>query len=548
MMKSVHVIFAAALLAANTALAAVFPTDVKLEQGIAAGAADAAHNTVRWLGLPYGQAERWGLPQPPAKSSATLDCTAPAPANLQYAGGRVTGEENVLTLDIYRPDTGEENLPVLVFYHGGNNQTSSSRMWMGDKFAAAANAVFVSVQYRLGVLGFNNLDALHNGNKKNDSGNYGFLDQAQSLDWLHKNIRAFGGDPDNITVSGFSAGGRDVMAMLISPAFKGKFDKAISFSGGLTVAGYDRSRKIIAENLAPLAVEDGVKSNAKEAAGWLLDGDKKETAAYLRGLDGSRLAPVMAGALIRMDSFPHLYGDGAVLPEEGFAVRKYNSVPLLLLASTDEFSSFAARDPYFKNRLQDIFTDERTRSQFAFANKYGSRFYCYFNGQQTAETIYGNYKDDIYVCCFNYAHDPAVAGEKYALRNGAFHGVFLPFLTDQPLPYTRGTDIFSTPGAEELSDIFIASIASFMRTGSPNNGSLPFVWEKWTPENRAEAVFDADREKALVSLRYDGTSYGAVMEEMEADTSLPAGDKDYIIRNVLNGRWFSGGIDEKYRK
>lgn len=548
MMKLCSLLFAAALAAANTAFAAVFPADVKLPQGIAAGAADSAHNTVKWLGLPYAEAERWGLPHKPAESGRVIDCTSFAPVSLQYAGGRVSGEENVLTLDIYRPDTDEKNLPVLVFYHGGNNQTSSSRMLMSDKFAGRANAVCVSVQYRLGVLGFNNLDALHNGNKKNDSGNYGFLDQAASLDWLHKNIRAFGGDPDNITVSGFSAGGRDVMAMLISPVFRGKFDKAISFSGGLTVAGYGRSQKIIAENLAPLAVEDGVKNNVKEAAEWLLSGDKEEVAGYLRGVDGSRLAPVMAGALIRMDSFPHLYGDGAVLPEEGFAAEKFYSVPLLMLASSDEFSSFAARDPYFKNRLQDIYTDKAVRDQFAFANKYGSRFYCYFNGQQSAEEIYDRYKADIYVCRFNYAHDPQVSGEKYALRNGAFHGVFLPFLTDQPMPFTRGTDIFSTPGAEELSDIFIASIAAFMRTGSPNNSSLPFIWEKWTPENHAEAVFDAGKDRAIISLEYDSTSYGGIMEEMEEDVSLPAADKDYIIRNVLNGRWFSEGIDAEYQK
>ena len=78
----------------------------------------------------------------------------------KFNGKNVIGQEGVLTLDVYRPDTGEKNLPVLVFIHGGNNQTSNSRLWMGEKFAKEANAVYVSVQYRLGLLGFNNLPAL----------------------------------------------------------------------------------------------------------------------------------------------------------------------------------------------------------------------------------------------------------------------------------------------------------------------------------------------------------------------------------------------------
>lgn len=81
------------------------------------------------------------------------------------------------------------------------------------------------------------------------------------LDWVRENIKEFGGDAKNITVSGFSASGRDVMAMLISPVFKNKFDKAISFSGGLTVADAAKSQKTIAQKLAPMVVEDGKQNN-----------------------------------------------------------------------------------------------------------------------------------------------------------------------------------------------------------------------------------------------------------------------------------------------
>lgn len=548
-MKLFKLLVVVLALLANTALAAEFPAQVKTSDGIVQGVYDAKYDIVKWFGIPYAQqadgVNRWALPQKAEKYSGVKDCSQPAPANLQFNGKDVIGQEGVLTLDVYRPDTDEKKLPVLVFIHGGNNQTSNSRLWMGDKFAKEANAVYVSVQYRLGLLGFNNLPALANGNALNDSGNYGLIDQAYALDWIKKNIKQFGGDADNITVSGFSAGGRDVMAMLISPLFKGKFDKAISFSGGLTVADFAESQKIIAQNLTPLVVGDGICVDENAAANWLMQ-DNDEVRSYLMNLPGERLAPVMAGALIRMKSFPHLYGDGKVLPKEGFGTDKFYSVPLLMLASSDEFTSFLARDQYFKNRMDKVLQDKLTTEEFVFANKYGSKFYGFFNGQQSAEDIYANYKAPMYVCMFNFGHDPAVVGEEYAVKTGATHGIFLPFLTDQPYPYTANTDVFTKPGPQELSDIFMASLSAFIRTGDPNNALLPQKWQAWTPQNRAEIVFDADAEHAKVYARRSDISYNGILAELEADNSLNAASKDYIIKHILNGRWFSGGLDAKY--
>ena len=548
-MKFFKVLLITLMLLANTAFAAEFSAQVKTSEGIVQGVYDEKYNVVKWFGIPYAQQangeKRWALPQKADKHSDALDCTKPAPSNLQFNGKEVIGQEGILTLDIYRPDTKEKNLPVLVFLHGGNNQTGNSRMWIGDKFAKEANAVYVSVQYRLGLLGFNNLPALKTDNKIQSSGNYGFIDQAYALDWIKKNIANFGGDAGNVTVSGFSAGGRDVMAMLISPLFKGKFDKAISFSGGLIVADYAESQKIIAQNLAPLVVSDGICLTEEAAAKWLMQ-DDDNVRDYLMNISAGRLAPVMAGALIRMKSFPHLYGDGKVLPEEGFAADKFNSVPLLMLASADEFTSFLNRDPYFKNRLDQVLKDKNTTDEYILANKYGSKFYGFFNGQESAEDIYAKYKAPIYVCKFNFGHNPAVVGEEYAVKTGAVHGIFLPFLTDQPYPYTAGTDVFAKPGPQELSDIFIASLAAFIRTGDPNNALLLEKWEAWTPQNLAETVFDADGKQAKVYQRSNYTSYDGILKELEADNSLNADSKNYIIKNILNGRWFSGGLDAKY--
>lgn len=555
-MKKLQYVLASLLAASvftTAAEAANFNNEVKTQQGVVAGAYDDKHQVVQWLGVPYAQqptgADRWREAQQAKKHKGILDCTKAAPVNIQYNGKKVLGQEGMLTLDIVRPDTQEKNLPVLVYIHGGNNQASNSHLMEGNKLAQEGNMVYVSVQYRLGLLGFNNLPALADGNKKEKSGNFGFLDQAAALNWVRENIKEFGGDTKNITVSGFSAGGRDVMAMLISPVFKNKFDKAISFSGGLTVADADKSKKTIAQKLAPMVVEDGKQNNLINAENWLLSDngkDKKAVRQYLQAMPAERLAPVMAGAVIRMSAFPHLYGDGEVLPVESFATKHYYSVPLLMLASADEFSSFAARDPFFKDRLNLINNDYKTTSEFKFANKYGSALYGFFNGQQSAEVLYPHYKADMYVCSFAFAHTADVVGKEYMVRNGALHGIFQPFLTDQGYGYTKNTDAFEQAGSKELSKAFIASIAAFVRTGNPNTPALGTTWQAWNPTYRPELVWDANRQHARISSINSRVSYAGILAEMANDKSINEQSKNYIIHNVLNGRWFSDELDAQY--
>lgn len=555
-MKKIQYVLASLLAASvftTAAEAANFNNEVKTQQGVVAGAYDDKHQVVQWLGVPYAQqptgADRWREAQQAKKHKGILDSTKAAPANIQYNGKKVLGQEGMLTLDIVRPDTQEKNLPVLVYIHGGNNQASNSHLMEGNKLAQEGNMVYVSVQYRLGLFGFNNLPALTDGNKKEQSGNFGFLDQAAALDWVRENIKEFGGDAKNITVSGFSAGGRDVMAMLISPVFKNKFDKAISFSGGLTVADADKSKKTIAQKLAPMVVEDGKQNNLINAENWLLSDngkDKKAVRQYLQAMPAERLAPVMAGAVIRMSAFPHLYGDGEVLPVEGFATKHYYSVPLLMLASADEFSSFAARDPFFKDRLGLINNDYKTTSEFKFANKYGSALYGFFNGQQSAEVLYPHYKADMYVCSFAFAHTADVVGKEYMVRNGALHGIFQPFLTDQGYGYTKNTDAFEQAGSKELSKAFIASITAFVRTGNPNTPALGTTWQAWNPTYRPELVWDANRQHARISSINSRVSYAGILAEMANDKSINEQSKNYIIHNVLNGRWFSDELDAQY--
>ncbi|WP_105114466.1 carboxylesterase family protein [Streptococcus suis] len=517
-----------------------------IASGEVTGQKDDTTSTIEWLGIPYAAEPvgelRWKAPQPVEKWEGSFDATETGSPFIQISKGEVIGTEEALNLDIVRPDTTDTNLPVVVFLHGGNNQTGHAQEIKGNGFVNDLNAVYVSVNYRLGALGFNPLDALKNGTDEENSGNYTLLDIAAALDWVEENIEVFGGDKDNVTLAGFSAGGRDVMATLISPLFKDKYDKAISFSGGMTLADETESQDIFATAIAPLVVEDGIKSTESEAKEWLLSNDDQVT-DYLYGLPAERLASLMGNAGIRMSVFPHLYKDGVVIPKEGFDTSNYNDVPLLLITGTSEFSLFTAFDPYFANSVTDgsLFSDADKLKEFIFTETYGSALYRLSNTVDSARKMQGTYNSPIYIGEISYG-DNAETAPKTAQLLGAFHGVFEPLL-QQPSNYATfiGED-FNSEGAKQLSQQFKAYLKGFITSGNPEGEKLP-QWEEWTADGSQVMKFDASLEKAEIEMGEDSQTAEDIVMDLREDSNLTADKKQILIDNVLNGRWFSQPLD-----
>ncbi|NUT71386.1 carboxylesterase/lipase family protein [Pseudarthrobacter sp. C4D7] len=198
----------------------------------------------RFLGIPYAAPpsgkNRFRAPVPADPWTAELDCTVPGPAAPQNPESaappglqpRAWSEDGCLNLNIWTPGTGGPGRPVMVWIHGGAylSGANSDGMYDGARLAAAAGVVLVSVNYRLGALGFLHLaDLLGAGYE--DSGNLGLLDQVEALRWVRRNIDAFGGDPGNVTVFGESAGAAAIGTLLGMPASEGLFRRAIMQSG-----------------------------------------------------------------------------------------------------------------------------------------------------------------------------------------------------------------------------------------------------------------------------------------------------------------------------
>ena len=498
-----------------------------------------------WYAVPYGKDPtgdlRWQAPQAPDAWDEPLDCTEAGEMALQLVDGEAKGTEDILNLDIYAPE-GAEGLPVLVFIHGGNNQTGNAQEIPGTELCVKDECVYVSLSFRLGVLGFMPLPAITAAS--DGTGNYAMLDIALALDWIRDNIAAFGGDPANVTVSGFSAGGRDVMAMLISPMFAGKFDKAIAFSGGMTTAEVDPSCEKFAAALAPLAIEDGKAADEDEAIKWLM-GTDDEVRDYLMGIEAERLAPLMGNAGIRMSVFPHLFVDGSVLPSD-FKDATYTSVPLIMLTGATEFSFFCLFDAFFSSDAVADLSEEEIEAAKAFANKYGSDMYRIFNAQASAETMADSYDADIYVCQVNYgSEESAMAADLVPF--GAFHGIFVPMLSTQNNYAAMMEGVFDKDGYKDMAEKFNAYLKAFL--ASPD-GKMEVdgqeEWSAWTPDNKVSLVLDGDESAAIVEVKDVSSSYDDVIAAMKADDTCSDEVKTLVEHNVTNGRWFSAAQDAAF--
>ncbi|NDZ95264.1 carboxylesterase family protein [Streptomyces sp. SID6673] len=184
---------------------------------------------VRYAQPPVGD-RRWTLPEPVTRSSAPVDATragSPCTQTFPVPGDHPPPSEDCLTLNITTPRTIDDptGLPMMVWWHGGGYTTGAGSAYDAQRLADRGNVIVVTVNYRLGIMGYLNTPGLDGG------GDFGFADQVESLRWVKANARALGGDPGNMTVFGESAGAMSACALLTSPAARGLVDRAILASG-----------------------------------------------------------------------------------------------------------------------------------------------------------------------------------------------------------------------------------------------------------------------------------------------------------------------------
>ncbi len=333
---------------------------IRTASGLIADAEPDAFGVRAFKGLPYaappvGQL-RWRAPQPPARRDGVCKADRWGPratqsrrlGDLDPLNDRMS--EDCLYLNVWTPArSADERLPTMVWIHGGSNSigAASQPEYDGANLARKGVAI-VSINYRLDVLGFLAHPELTAELGVGSSGNYGLLDQIAALRWVSENIAAFGGDPDNITVFGESAGAFDISLLMASPLTEGLFARAIGQSGG-------------AMSRSPLTGPKPLELGEREGLGFARRLGAERIGA-LRALPAETL---LAAAIANPISYGFGVVDGHVAPEHPagiFAAGRQRPVPLLVGANRDEGTLFEPRIASW-GLGQPSFV-ERVRAQF----------------------------------------------------------------------------------------------------------------------------------------------------------------------------------------
>jgi para-nitrobenzyl esterase len=505
-----------------------------LVEGKAVTGIETTNKAWAWLGVPYAKPPvgmlRWKAPRDPEpwsgiRQAKTFSSCCMQPSswilNLNYETyNKPVGSEDSLYLNVWTPQTTGGRRPVIIFFHGGANLLgeSATPAYNGANFAAQNNAVFVSCNYRLGQLGWFAPPALRTGDPRDDSGNYGTLDCIQALKWIRDNIAAFGGDPNNVTISGQSAGGMMVCMMLVSPLATGLFQRAFCISGGPLTQSLETAELAANATIHRFLVKDGYASNYAECRRFMDKKGKAWIASYLRSKPAKEfISPVSTGPEALTGLITN-HEDGYVIPKgavQRLSSGNYNRVPTILSSTRDEMKFFLpvilgnGNERGFAKLAREIDINSK---QFQAGNTgeplqkiLSQIWWPVYNamsrsltdasmaaGVKNTASLMAKWQKNVYTYRFDWDEEP----KPIDFLMGAAHAMDVPFLFHNFDRYddqmTRACWCKKTlKGREKLSSAMTRYLAQFMRTGNPNRWPLP-VWKPWTNENQRTMIFDTN--------------------------------------------------------
>jgi len=506
---------------------------------------DIEGNAWAWLGVPYAKPPvgdlRWRAPQDAEPWTGVLDatdmcsmCVQPLYDRTWHTANVIVGNEDCLYLNIYRPKSDEDDLPVYVFIHGGANNFGSNQGYNGAPLAQRGNMIVIFINYRVNAMGWLTHPSFRDTEGPLDaSGNYGTLDAMKAVEWIKNNIQAFGGDPDNITVGGQSAGAHNTLNLIMSPLAAGLFQQAVLQSTAMELIPLAAGDARTDATIDWLLVDDGTAVDAADAVTIRASMSLEEIEAYLRGKSADQIMTAEiygpgGGSSPYHDSFR----DGYVIPDatwlENIAAGNYNKVPVLMGNTEYEWKAFMPlygfavkgyfglpSGPYTWHHLYDVIAGSLTlddvlptaadKGLYETAGLLRSRSwklgYC--------DTIARAFKENdpantIYTYLFKWAGGGDPATDDFNFSIGSSHACDIPFFqgSDQDVFHLDSFTALNQPGREALQGTMMDYLAQFVATGDPNPPSgLPY-WPQWsnTVGDSKGISFDADLNDALLEV------------------------------------------------
>lgn len=462
----------------------------KTKKGIIEGLPASDHETAVYKGIPYAAPPvgnlRWRAPQPVEvwegiKKAYTYKAIPVQMMSdeeyINFGGGLWPMSEDCLYLNIWTPaQDASEKLPVVLWVYGGSYKTGSStnRLVDGEAFAKRG-CIFVSFNYREGILGYFAHPALAAESEHHVSGNYGTLDQIAALKWVYENIDAFGGDPGRITLLGQSAGAHSVMTLCNTPLTDGLVQRAIIHStAGLSAMYYQEEQSLanaqaegerLFDSCGIGSIEEARQIDAVELVEKFNNVKYGSKMAWFPKTDNyvlplGTISSIMAGCHAKIS-----YLCGSTSDESG-------SMPPFISSDSRRIPEFARQmfEKDVEGYLKSVDCSDEDKVRKCIFDQYKNDKLCALLGWQELEIQRGG--ENFY----EYYYTKPQPGED---NQGACHSCELPYVFQ-----TFSKDVRPYDGSDfELSEKMCSYWVNFVKTGNPNGEGLP-IWEKYSASNR----------------------------------------------------------------
>jgi len=347
-------------------------------------------------------------------------------------------------------------------------------MYDGARFAGTEDVVVVSFNYRLGPFGWFSHPALRSSaaDLLEASGNFGTLDQIRALKWVRANIEEFGGDPDNVTIFGESAGATNVLGLLVVDAARGLFHRAIAQSGSTDsvsraeaendlATGIPGQRHSSAEIMVSLLEKAGVVPDRDAARGYAEALPEADLLEFLRGRSAREILDVYRDPdrPERLE-VPRLIRDGALLPVgdwlSEYRAGRFHRVPIILGSNRDEMKLFLSQDEDLVRRQFGVFYRIRDLEDYERRSRYHSDMWTVRAVARPASAITDSGFPDVFAYRFDWDELPRIFGMDFSILFGAAHGFEIPFVFGN---FDLGSsalgrmffDVASAPGRRDCS-------------------------------------------------------------------------------------------------
>jgi len=536
------------------------------------------NETSLWLGIPYAQAPidelRWKAPRELTPWNETYDATNFSQACTQIGStfgdptaivGSVHGSEDCLYLNIFAPKeiAPNEKLPVMFWLHGGSNTIGTSSLYDPSVLASTQRVIVVSINYRLGLFGwFLHPSMMIESDRPEDkSGNYGTLDQIAALEWVQKNITEFGGDNNNVTIFGESAGGHNVYALMFSPLADGLFHKAISQSGSTKTSTLNETINYFDDPIAP-----GNKSSSKEVVNQLLIADERalnrkdamimqdkmsdaDVYAYLKNKTKEQMIQVYYDNLDNKDYMHQVINDGYVLPENGmdFAnTEKLKDIPIIMGTNRDEMKLFLAFDPEFTSQRFSL-TFIKNQDFYDVSSEYGSMGWKVAAVDKPATELVELGNRNVYGYRFDWDEEPKIFLMDLSRILGAAHAIEIPFIMGSLELGGLEEYMFDDDNivaAKKLSELMMSYWSEFAYHGNPSKGRNDdqMKWNAWNNNEKEDKfiILDTPSDEGL-RMDSQGSSYSSLVEKLLLDPRIPNDEmRCEFLQKALDANWIIG--------